>query len=446
MEVQEITRPMGKTINSETQTAVKEESLSSSMGSIYCITSPSGKQYIGQTRHSLDHRFKQHKKSWNKCTALKNAFNKYGTDNMTIKELEKCTFDKLDEREIYYIDTMRTYAPNGYNLTLGGITGCKLYMPFNDLCIIVRSLKLKNRQHYFDWQKEQNIYTNIPADARSVYENKGWVNWPHFLGNNNKQFGKGDWFSFEEALKLIRNMNFKGTKELEKYLSSDKKHPKIPAHPDRSYKDDGWISFVHFIGKGEEKRGKSGWRDFILAREFVHSLGFTREWQWNEYCKSSNIPDDIPKTPRVVYKNAGFIDMGDWIGSGRKCTRDRQWFSYEKAQKIVIKFEFSNTRKYVEWHQETSPLNIPVCPYKIYKNKGWKDWTHYLGENRIPKKRKSKMRSFEKARTYARSLGIKSGNQWQIKYWKTHKKPGDIPLHPERIYAEWKGWKDFLGN
>ena len=105
MEVQEITRPMGKTINSETQTAVKEESLSSSMGSIYCITSPSGKQYIGQTRHSLDHRFKQHKKSWNKCTALKNAFNKYGTDNMTIKELEKCTFDKLDEREIYYIDT-----------------------------------------------------------------------------------------------------------------------------------------------------------------------------------------------------------------------------------------------------------------------------------------------------------------------------------------------------
>ena len=96
MEVPEITRPMGKTINSETQTTFKEESLSSSMGSIYCITSPSGKQYIGQTKHSLDHRFKQHKNPSSKCTALKNAFDKYGAENMTIKEIEKIPFEGSD--------------------------------------------------------------------------------------------------------------------------------------------------------------------------------------------------------------------------------------------------------------------------------------------------------------------------------------------------------------
>jgi len=435
-------------IISEILTATEEGSVSPPMGDIYCITSPIGKQYIGQTKHSLDHRFKQHKNPSSKCIALKNAGNKYGWGNMTIKLLEKCHRDKLDEREIFYIDTMGTYAPNGYNLTLGGMTGCKLYMPFNDLCIIVRSLKLKNRQHYYDWQKEQNIYTNIPADARSVYENKGWVSWSHFLGNNNKQFGKGDWFSFEETLKLIRNMNFKGTKELEEYLSSDKKHPKIPAHPDRIYKDDGWICFTHFIGNGEENRGKKGWRDFILARKFVQALGFTREWQWDRYCQTLNIPEDIPKSPREAYKNEGWIDMGDWLGSGRKKKGYEEWLSYEKARNIVMKLKFGGAREYWKWCKtEAHPLNIPAAANRIYKNKGWKGWTHYLGENRVPKKSKSKMRPFEKTRTYARKSGIKNGHQWMRVWWKTHEKPSDIPVHPERTYkSKWVNWKDFLGS
>ena len=57
------------------------------------------------------------------------------------------------------------------------------------------------------------------------------------------------------------------------------------------------------------------------------------------------------------------------------------------------------------------------------------------------------MKSFEDARLYTRKLGIKSRSQWEKRYWKTHEKPADIPLHPERRYKNegWKGFEDFLG-
>ena len=55
--------------------------------------------------------------------------------------------------------------------------------------------------------------------------------------------------------------------------------------------------------------------------------------------------------------------MGDWIGSGRKAKGREEWLSYEKAQKIVVKFAFSQPKKYVEWHHETRPLNIPCLLY-----------------------------------------------------------------------------------
>ena len=98
-------------------------------GIIYIITNTiNSKLYIGQTSRSLNDRWKEHCRE--NCSegeynmAIKRAIIKYGKENFTIKELEKCEIDQLDEREIYYISLYNSYK-DGYNLTAGGKSGCK---------------------------------------------------------------------------------------------------------------------------------------------------------------------------------------------------------------------------------------------------------------------------------------------------------------------------------
>lgn len=90
-------------------------------GFIYKITNKvNNKIYIGQTRYTVEFRWRQHK---NKKTDFGNHFHdairKYGEDNFLVETLEECDVEKLNEREIYYIAKFDSFN-NGYNTTLGG--------------------------------------------------------------------------------------------------------------------------------------------------------------------------------------------------------------------------------------------------------------------------------------------------------------------------------------
>lgn len=98
-------------------------------GIIYIITnSINDKVYIGQTIQTLQERWQGHcRKAYSTNEAnmhIKRAIFKYGKDNFAIKELERCSIETLDEREIYYINLYNSYQ-NGYNNTLGGKSGTK---------------------------------------------------------------------------------------------------------------------------------------------------------------------------------------------------------------------------------------------------------------------------------------------------------------------------------
>ena len=88
-------------------------------GFIYKITNKvNGKSYIGQTRYSVEFRWRQHihKKD---NVYFHNALKKYGIENFTIETLEECDYKDLDSREIFYIAKYDTFN-SGYNLTIGG--------------------------------------------------------------------------------------------------------------------------------------------------------------------------------------------------------------------------------------------------------------------------------------------------------------------------------------
>ena len=101
------------------------------LGEIYCLTSPSGKKYVGQCVKSLAggqnwgyiSRWKDHirdAKTRNYCRVLNNAINKYGPENFKLEVLKECLVDELDFYENHYIETLNTLSPNGYNLKTGG--------------------------------------------------------------------------------------------------------------------------------------------------------------------------------------------------------------------------------------------------------------------------------------------------------------------------------------
>lgn len=93
---------------------------------IYKITSPVGGVYIGQTR-DLRKRINCHrhtaKTSKKTNVLLINSMRKYGFDEHIFEVIEEVPVEKLDEREIYWIQHYKSYYadnPNGLNMNLGG--------------------------------------------------------------------------------------------------------------------------------------------------------------------------------------------------------------------------------------------------------------------------------------------------------------------------------------
>jgi group I intron endonuclease len=100
-------------------------------GDIYCLTSPSGKKYIGQAVKKLKsgknwgyiNRWKDHirdSNTKNYCRLLNNSIRKYGYESFTLELIKECLVEELNKYEQQYILELNTLAPNGYNLTSGG--------------------------------------------------------------------------------------------------------------------------------------------------------------------------------------------------------------------------------------------------------------------------------------------------------------------------------------
>jgi group I intron endonuclease len=97
------------------------------MGFIYLITSPSGRQYVGQTinvkRRILSYKFKA--KNYKGTVIILRSIKKYGWENHVFEIIEEVSNDRLDERERHWIEEFKTYIhkypkERGLNLKEGG--------------------------------------------------------------------------------------------------------------------------------------------------------------------------------------------------------------------------------------------------------------------------------------------------------------------------------------
>ena len=93
-----------------------------------------------------------------------------------------------------------------------------------------------------------------------------------------------------------------------------------------------------------ENVARVNWRSFEEARAYVRTLGLKNSEQWRAYCHSRKKPSDIPVTPWLVYANAGWNGMSDWLGTD--IHRRGNWRSFEEAREFVRTLGLKSTE---EW-------------------------------------------------------------------------------------------------
>ena len=321
------------------------------------------------------------------------------------------------------------------------------YRPFKQARKYARSLNLKNGKEWKEHTKSSGFPDDIPVAPPSVYRDKGWIGWGDWLGTGYIAVFRRKYRSFTKARKYARSLNLKNREEWNRYGNEHGFPYYIPATPAWVYKDKGWAGWGDFLGTGNVSFILKRFRPFEEAREYARSLNITTSAQWIEHTKTSGFPGDIPVTPSRTYKNKGWVGMGDWLGTGEVYVYDgRRYRPFEDAREYARSLGLKSEKEWVRRARRSDfPRGIPARPHYHYRDRGWISWGDWLGTGNIVTY-KRRFLSFRKAREYARSLNLKSGEEW-IRHTKRSDFPKDIPVAPRVIYKD-KGWKnmpDFLG-
>jgi hypothetical protein len=104
----------------------------------------------------------------------------------------------------------------------------------------------------------------------------------------------------------------------------------------------------------------------------------------------------------------GWISWGDWLGTGRIADNEKEYWNYKTAREFVHNLGLKDENEWYSYCKSgNKPPQIPTAVRKMYKDKGWKGMGDWLGTDTIANQEKEYL-SFEEAREYARSLGLKT--------------------------------------
>ena len=119
------------------------------------------------------------------------------------------------------------------------------------------------------------------------------------------------------------------------------------------------------------------------------------------------------------------------------------YLNYLEAKKHVNSLKIRTNKGWTKYARSNKrPLNIPMAPGIVYKNKGWSGFADWLGKEPYHKS----FRPFEDAREFARSLKLKSNSEY-LKLFRNGKLPKDMPAKPRNVYKDsgFISTPDFLG-
>jgi superfamily II DNA or RNA helicase len=280
------------------------------------------------------------------------------------------------------------------------------------------------------------------------------------------RLAKLSWRPFEEARAFVQRMGFRGQNDWHKYCTGKLKAkgirpPDIPANPSIAYRNQGWQSWGDWFGTGQIATYNLTFLPYEQAKRIVHNLNLKSQKDWNTYkngkMKGAKLPAGIPRSPAIVYERNGWVNWGDWLGSGSIAPQNKKYLSFYKARLFVRKLGLKSTKEWVDFCKGMKPeigrlpSDIPTKPRQIFKTQGWISMGDWLGTGTVASFLK-KYRQFGRARTFARSLNLNSETEWRAFSRKRLPNkgnlPADIPANPSQTYRNkgWLGWGDWLGT
>ncbi|NUN63609.1 hypothetical protein HCU40_02345 [Pseudanabaena biceps] len=258
---------------------------------------------------------------------------------------------------------------------------------------------------------------------------------------------KINWRPFEEARAFVHEIKLKNRGDWKTWTKSEAKPDDIPFNPAGVYKDKGWVSWGDWLGTGTIAVFNRNYQSFEEARTFVRQLQLKNAKEFFAWTKSNAKPDDIPANPAGVYKDKGWINWGDWLGTGTIAAYNRVYQSFEEARTFAHQLQLKNKEEWFTWSKtDQRPEDIPVDPFGVYKDQGWISWGDWLNTGSVASFNRVYL-PFEEARTFARNLQLKNIKEW-VFWTQGETRPENIPVTPDNIYKDdgWISWGDWLGT
>ena len=195
--------------------------------------------------------------------------------------------------------------------------------------------------------------------------------------------------SFKEARKFTRKLGLKTQKEWRAYYNSGKKPADIPSRPDKVYKE--FTTLGNWIGTGRisNQEKSKHWISYDDASNACKKAGIKSQTEFENASKNRTLPKGIPTHPEKTYEGKGWIDMGTFLGTGKKFNQKRVYWSFKKARSYVQKLKLKNDNEWrIFCRSGKLPTKIPQNPKREYKEfTTMGDW---LGTGRISNQEKSK--------------------------------------------------------
>ncbi|MBS1904880.1 MAG: IS66 family transposase [Bacteroidetes bacterium] len=268
-------------------------------------------------------------------------------------------------------------------------------------------------------------YRNIPflgvlRRKRGIWEHAREKSLPPFL-------------PFAQARLYVHRLHFERKREWMQWVQSGKRPPFIPYNPHLTYRGEGWKGWQDWIG--------FEFLPFAKARVYVRSRKIKTMREYDKWSKSGKRPRNIPADPAQIYKNTGWVDINDWLGTK---SRKKMRLSYEEAKKYMRSTNVRTQHQFFKWRKTGKrPDTIPSDPVKTYPE--FEGWGAFLGTGRIANQRK-RYWDYDLAKSFFRILNVDSRKHFHA-LCLDGRIPPEIPRNPEAYYRKkgtWKGYRDFL--
>jgi hypothetical protein len=355
------------------------------MGMIYMIHLPSGKKYIGQHKdNNLADRKNTHKHQFNYfckkkksnlntanptgfCTALYNAFNKYGINNCVWTVVEyNVVLDKINDVEDNYIKEYNTLHPNGYNLRLNNSE----YKVFSQDTI----KKMSNSQSNV-FKNKLHKYRRYPDELKDMPKHVNFIRRGNIRGyrvaNHPKSLIKNKSFTSSTlSIETLKNQTIKYLEKIENKSISEilRNEQELKVSMDLKENECKLIKVSRELPKCIEHY-KNGYKAIFIKNKKSHSKSFidpsnSKEEnlrlavQWyelfskTEFKNERTLPEGVSYykngfRARVRHKNKVYAEYfrDDKLSKEKKIELAVQWLIAKKAEIKKLKEEGPETRQ-----------------------------------------------------------------------------------------------------